>query len=223
MIKLYGSPASNYTCMVHLALLEKNVPFEYVTVAIPDQSDEALAKSPRGKAPYIETPDGFLSETNVILEYLEETCPAVPLLPSEPDARARVRSLMKILELYVELPARLCYPEAFFGNAVPDVIRERSRGELVAGFAALKRAGRFAPYVAGAAPTLADIMFLYSVGLAAMVGQRAHGLDLLAGFEPARDLLKRLAERPHAKTVAAAREAALAEFIAERKAKLGGR
>ena len=94
MLKLYGFPVSNYVNMVHFALLEKGIPFEYV-LTFPDQGPEFLAISPRGKVPVLETPQGYLNEANVILEYLEETGGGKPLLPSDPYARGYVRSLMK--------------------------------------------------------------------------------------------------------------------------------
>ena len=105
MLKLHGFPVSNYANMVQLALLEKGMAFEYV-LTIPDQSPAFLAKSPRGKVPVLETPQGCIAETSVILEYLEDTGTGRPLLPHEPYARARVRALMKQIELYIELPAR---------------------------------------------------------------------------------------------------------------------
>jgi glutathione S-transferase len=153
MLKLHGFAASNYANMVHLALLEKGVPFEYVQ-AYPDQSPGVLAKSPRGKVPYLETPDGFINETNVILEYLEDLGTGRRLLPTDPYQRAQVRALMKEIELYLELPARSCYIEAFFGGTVPDAIKEKARVELTAGIAALQRHAKFSPYVAGAEFTL---------------------------------------------------------------------
>ena len=105
MLKLHGFPVSNYANMVQLALLEKGVPFEYV-LAIPEQSEAVLAKSPRGKVPFLETPEGFINETSAILDYLEERGEGKPLLPSAPFARAQVRALMREIELYIELPAR---------------------------------------------------------------------------------------------------------------------
>ena len=105
MLKLYGFPVSNYTNMVELALLEKGLPYEYV-LTFPDQTPEFLAKSPRGKVPALGTPKGFISETNVILDYLEDSGEGKPLLPADPYARATVRALMKEIELYIELPAR---------------------------------------------------------------------------------------------------------------------
>mgnify|MGYP001826132832 CR=1 FL=1 len=212
MLKLYGFPVSNYTNMVHLALLEKGIAFEYV-LTMPEQSPEFFARSPRGKVPVLETPQGFLSEASVILEYLEETAPDTPLLPSDPYARATVRALMKEIELYIELPARSCFLEAFFGGKLPDAIKDKAREDLRAGFATLKRHGKFTPYVAGDAFTLADIVFLYSVDLGAAVAQQLFGLDLLGEIPAAGQLLQRLAQNPNVSGIAASRDAAMPAFI----------
>src|SRR5512137_278880 len=169
MLKLYGFPVSNYANMVELALLEKGVPFEYV-LTFPEQTPEFLARSPRGKVPFLGTAQGFINEAKVILDYLEDTGQGKPLLPQDPYARATVRALMKEIELYIELPARSCFAEAFFGGTVPEAIKSKARDDLQAGFDTLRRHARFAPYVAGEAFTLADIVFLYSVDLAAAVG-----------------------------------------------------
>lgn len=221
MLKLYGFPVSNYTNMVELALLEKGLPYEYVPTR-PDQSVEFLAKSPRGKVPALGTPQGFINEASVILEYLEDTGEGKPLLPAEPRARATVRALMKEMELYIELPARSCFAEAFFGGRVPDAIKSKARDDLQAGFATLKRHGAFGPYVAGSAFTLADIVFLYSVGIAAAVGQQVFGLDLLTDIPAARSLLQRLNENPHVQGIAAKHDAAMPGFIAAMRARFQG-
>jgi glutathione S-transferase len=218
MLRLHGFPVSNYANMVHLALLEKGIPFEYVTT-LPSQDDAYLARSPRGKVPCLETPEGFLSETSVILDYLEDAFPEVPLLPRAPYDRAVVRRLMKEIELYIELPARLCYPEALFDAPVPDAIKRLSRSELDAGFAALQRSGRFSPYIAGDRLTLADIVFLYGVGATATVCQKVHGVDVLARFEPARLLLERLKHMPNVQAIATQRDAMLPTVLERMKAK----
>src|SRR5690606_17417504 len=105
MLRLHGFAVSNYFNMAKLALLEKGVDFEINTVR-GSQDAEFLAKSPRGKVPVLETEQGFISETNVILEYIEDTQGGKALLPSDPFARATVRALTKEIELYIELPAR---------------------------------------------------------------------------------------------------------------------
>jgi glutathione S-transferase len=218
MLSLYGFPVSNYTNMVELALLEKGLPYEYV-LTMPDQTPEFLAKSPRGKVPALGTPNGFVSETNVILEYLEDSGEGQSLLPADPYARAKVRALMKEIELYIELPARTCFQEAFFGSQVSDAVKSKARDDLRAGFATLKRHGAFAPYVAGDAFTLADIVFLYSVDLGAAVAKQLFDLDMLGDLPAAGALLRRLGERPHVQAIAARREAAMPAFIAATRAR----
>lgn len=220
MLRLHGFPVSNYTNMVHLALLEKGVPFEYVQT-YPDQSPAVLAKSPRGKVPFLETPEGFINEASVILEYLEDRGEGKALLPRDPFQRALARALMKEIELYIELPARSCFLEAVFGLTVPDAIKEKARVDLTAGVATLKRHGKFAPYVAGDSFTLADIMFLYAVDFAALVAQRQFGLDLLADFPAARELLARLGENPNVQAIARRRDTETPGFIAAVRARYG--
>ncbi|AIR89008.1 glutathione S-transferase family protein [Pseudomonas cremoricolorata] len=212
MLKLHGFPVSNYYNMVKLALLEKGVPFEEVQF-FSGQTSQTLAVSPRGKVPVLETEHGFLSETSVILEYIEQTQSGKALLPADPFARAKVRELMKEIELYIELPARSCYGEAFFGMPTEPLIKEKARTELLAGFATLKRNGRFAPYLAGSELTLADVMFVFSVDLAVAVGKKVLNLDLLAECAEAGTLLAKLGENGHMAKIQADKDAAMPAFL----------
>ncbi|HBX55401.1 glutathione S-transferase family protein [Pseudomonas sp. UBA2684] len=213
MFKLYGFAVSNYFNMVKLALLEKGLAFEVITLH-GNQSDEFLSISPRGKVPVLGVEQGFINETSAILDYLEECAGGTPLLPAEPFARAQVRALMKEIELYIELPARLGYPQAFFGMEIPDALKTRCKAELLAGIATLKRHGRFTPYVAGDSFSLADIYFLYSVDLACVVAKKLFNLDLLGDFSVARDLLVLLNKNPHVQQIAADKEADMPGFLA---------
>jgi glutathione S-transferase len=218
MLKLHGFPVSNYANMVQLALLEKGLPFDYV-MALPDQNPDFLAKSPRGKVPFLETPRGYISETRAILEYLEDTGEGKSLLPADPYDRAMVRALMQEIELYIELPARTCYAEAFFGAKVPEAIKAKAREDLLAGFATLKRHGKFAPYVAGGTFSLADVIFAFSVDIASGVGKQLFGLDLLGDNPAAQSLLQRLGENPNVKAIAATRDAGMPAFVAKMRAR----
>ncbi|QXI15963.1 glutathione S-transferase family protein [Pseudomonas hamedanensis] len=213
MFKLYGFAVSNYYNMVKLALLEKGLPFEEVTF-YPTQTPESLAISPRGKVPVLGVDAGFINETAIILEYLEQTQRGTPLLPSDPFARAQVLAIAKEIELYIELPGRACYGEAFFGMTLPEAIKEKTRTELLLGFAALGRHGKFAPYVAGDSLSIADLYFLYSVPLACAVGQKLFGIDLLAEMPEAKALLERLEQHPHVQKIAADKDAAMPAFLA---------
>ena len=213
MIKLYGFAVSNYYNMVKLALLEKGLPFEEVPFYA-GQTPEALAVSPRGKVPVLGVKQGFINETSVILEYLEQSQEGPALLPADPFARAQVLALCREIELYIELPARACYAEAFFGMTVPEAIKEKSRAELLLGMGTLGRHGKFAPYVAGESFTLADLYFMYSLSLACGVGEKLFGLDLLEQLPKAKALLARLNEMPNAQKVEADRQAAMPAFMA---------
>ncbi|MBF6037015.1 glutathione S-transferase family protein [Pseudomonas sp. P155] len=213
MFKLYGFSVSNYYNMVKLALLEKGLPFEEVTF-YPTQTPESLAISPRGKVPVLGVDAGFINETAIILEYLEQTQKGTPLLPSDPFERAQVLAIAKEIELYIELPGRACYGEAFFGMTLPDAIKEKTKTELQLGFAALGRHGKFAPYVAGDSLSIADLYFLYSVPLACAVGQKLFGIDFLAQMPEAKTLLERLEQNPHVQRIAADKEAAMPAFLA---------
>ncbi|NWB40290.1 glutathione S-transferase family protein [Pseudomonas sp. E6002] len=213
MLKLYGFSVSNYYNMVKLALLEKGLPFEEVPFYA-GQTPEALAVSPRGKVPVLGVEQGFINETSVILEYLEQTQGGRSLLPSEPFQRAQVLALCREIELYIELPARACFAEAFFGMPVPEAIKEKSRAELLLGIASLGRHGKFAPYVAGDSFTIADLYVVYSVDLACAVAGKLFGLDLLAELPKAKALLERLQALPNAQRVAADKEAAMPAFMA---------
>jgi glutathione S-transferase len=213
MFKLYGFSVSNYYNMVKLALLEKGLPFEEVTF-YPTSTPESLAISPRGKVPVLDVEAGFINETAIILEYLEQTQKGTPLLPSDPFERAQVLAIAKEIELYIELPGRACYGEAFFGMSLPEAIKEKTQTELLLGFAALGRHGKFAPYVAGDSLSIADLYFLYSVPLACAVGQKLFGIDLLAELPQAKALLERLEQNPHVQKIAADKDAAMPAFLA---------
>lgn len=221
MFKLYGFAVSNYFNMVKLALLEKGLEFEVVTL-YGNQSDEFLSISPRGKVPVLGVEQGFINETSAILEYLEECAGGKALLPGEPFARAQVRALMKEIELYIELPARIGYPQAYFGVEISSVLKSKCKAELLAGIDTLKRHGSFTPYVAGDSFSLADIYFLYSIDLACGVAKKLFGVDLLADFSAAHELLALLNQNPHVKRIAADKAAAMPGFLAMVQAKAGG-
>ena len=116
MLTLCGFAVSNYHNKVKLALLEKGIPFDEQEV-FPIPTPGLLEKSPLGKIPYLETEDGVLVESQVIMDYLEARHPQPPLMPADPYRAAQVRELMTFLELHIELVARELYGEAFFGGA----------------------------------------------------------------------------------------------------------
>lgn len=176
-MKLHGVPFSNYVSMVRHAILLKGIACEFVDTR-PSQEPDYLLKSPMGKIPVLETPQGFLSETDAILDYLDEAFPGPRLFPEEPFARAKVRQLMKVQELYVETPAHNVIG-VLFGREVPQSVKDANRPAAEKGLAALARLVQFKPWIAGAEITAADIFVFYSFALGNRTTQLVYQWDML--------------------------------------------
>ncbi|EGF33359.1 Glutathione S-transferase N-terminal domain protein [Oxalobacteraceae bacterium IMCC9480] len=204
MIKLAGFALSNYYNKVKLVLLEKNIPFEEELVWT-DKSAGLLAKSPLGKIPYIETEEGALCESQVIVDYLEQRYPLTPLLPADPFAAAKLKELITMIELHLELVARELYAEAFFGGKVSEETKTRTHKLLKRNVAAFAHLARFAPYVGGTEFSLADCAALVHLPLISIASKNVLGEDVLADL-PVRDYLAMLAQRPHVQRVNADRK-----------------
>ena len=215
MLKLCGFAASNYYNKVKLALLEKGVPFEE-ELAWVGQTDTAA--SPLGKVPYLKTDEGPISESTVLLEYIEAKYPQHPLLPADPFAAAKVRELLRYTELHLELVARNLYPEAFFGGKVSDNTKEKTGQQLEKNIAAFAKLAKFSPYLAGDSFTLADCGGAVHLQLVASATKIIYGRDYMAEL-PVRDYLKRLGERPTVQKVNADRKVNTELMMAAAKAK----
>ena len=215
MIKLYGFPVSNYFNMVKLVLLEKGVDFEFVPTSVSQEMDY-LQKSPMGKVPCIETEQGFLCETSVILDYIDHTQTGPSFYPEDPYQRAKVKELIKIIELYIELPARSCYAEVFFGGSVSEEVQQKAQDTLKKGLKPLTISGKFSPYIAGESLTYADFVFMYSIDLASIVGKKLLDMDVMAEIPQAKSLLENLNKREHAMDVNRDKAAQMAEFMADK-------
>jgi glutathione S-transferase len=202
MLKLCGFAASNYYNKVKLALLEKGVPFEEVLAWL-GETDPAA--SPLGKVPYAITDEGPISESTVILEYVEQRYPERPLMPASPYQAAKVRELLRYLELHLELVARNLYPEAFFGGQVSDGLKAKLRPQLEKNIAAFGQLAQFSPFIAGADFSLADCAAAVHLPLVSSCTKIIYGQDLLAAL-PVKDYLKRLGERPAVQQVNADRK-----------------
>lgn len=211
MLTLYGFDVSNYFNMIKLALAIKGVDYKTVTI-YPNQSADFLSKSPMGKVPALETEQGVLTETNVILEYLDDTYPDKPLYPGNSFEKAKIREMVKMAELYLELPARRCHPEVFFGQKVDDLTKKEVKRALCKGMEGLARCAQFSPYLAGEQLTAADIVFLYSADLASAVADKLFELDLLEIAPGAKQLMATLNQREDVIKIAEDRKLANIEF-----------
>jgi glutathione S-transferase len=212
MLKLCGFRISNYHNKVRIALLEKGIEHEEDASCTPKQTEEFLARSSRGKVPFLELDGGRrLTESQVICEYLEEAFPEKPrLLPRDPWQRAAVRELVTHMELYLELPARRTYGFVFFGRPVDEEVKAAVEKDLAKGVRALAALAKFDPYIAGAELTLADCAAFVHLPLVSLATKLAYGRDVLEDVRGIKPYLKMLGERPAFRQVNEDRKAAQA-------------
>lgn len=177
MIALYATDVSLYSAKVAIALEHKGVRYE--RRAPPGgtyRSPEYRALVPAGTLPAIDDGGFVLSESDAIIEYIDETREGTRLLPAEPRARARARYASRIHDLRVEPRVRALFP--FIGaprgaDAALAALRDAMN--------ALPALIAPAPFAAGAAFSLGDCgwapTFFLADRLAAALGAPALAYD----------------------------------------------
>ncbi len=97
-MQLYGYFRSSASYRARIALNYKGVAYESVAVDLrapmsAQRTPQFLSLNPEGLVPVLVDGDTVVRQSLAIIEYLEETHPAPPLLPRVPAARAQVRAL----------------------------------------------------------------------------------------------------------------------------------
>lgn len=214
MLKLHGFSVSNYSNMVKQCLLEKGIEFEQLD-ARPGQEAEFLAKSPMGKIPCLETSEGFLTETPVILNYLEEVYPESPMYPTDPFAKAKAEEIILVSALYIELVARRHLGFTHFGRERCEVAYTEVRPQVGKGLQALQKLASFDPYVMGSEFGNADIFLYHSVRLARDILKRTYDWDIMEEMPELAAHAAAMDERDITKLVIADHEQAMAALMAQ--------
>lgn len=101
-MKLFTYFRSSAAYRVRIALNLKGLPYETVPVHLlrdGGQQNQAdyREKSPLGIVPALQMETGVLTQSLAIIEWLDETYPQVPLLPTDVDGRARVRAIAQTI------------------------------------------------------------------------------------------------------------------------------
>ena len=134
-IKLYDAVPSSNSDRVKIALHEKGLPYERVTLDLAKKDQkrpEFLKLNPYGKVPVIDDGGQILFESCIINEYLDEKYPNPSLMPKEPYLRGRGRILIDyalnyIHEPYWALRGEMLKPEAERNAALVDEKRQSLR------------------------------------------------------------------------------------------------
>lgn len=108
MLTLYSVPHSLYCAKTRILLRAKGLTWQEHTPA----SDPVgfASASPFGNLPAITVGDFVLSDSEAIAEYLNEAFPALPLLPTEITARARMRERARFHDTRLEPAVRGLFP-----------------------------------------------------------------------------------------------------------------
>ena len=177
-LKLHGYFRSGAAYRVRIALNLKGLSYDQASVHLRrgEQFSAAFSKlNPAHLVPALEDGPEVLRQSLAIIEYLEETHPEPPLLPSDPAGRARVRALAYDIACDIHPIDNLrvmVYMEKILG------LDQKARDAWYAhwirlGFeaieATLARGAGTGRFCHGDAPTLADVCLIPQLGNAARV------------------------------------------------------
>src|SRR5262245_53836422 len=158
-MKLYSGPLCLFTAKVRIALDEKGLAYEKVSVPFSrdkgyePKHPEVLAANPKGQVPVLTDGDVTVYDSTVILEYLEDRYPEPPLYPRDVRERARCRQLEAAADEIFFPPVLELIREVFYKPAAEtrDGARIATATEqLGAGYDRLERELRGREYLCGA-------------------------------------------------------------------------
>ena len=157
---LYTLPHSSYGTKVAIVIAIKGIEDQFEVREPPGglRTDSYRGVIPMRQIPAIVDGDLTISESEVISEYLNERFPEPPLLPDDPQGRARSRFFSRFHDIHLEPPIRNLFwqvPERTRNLAIVDENLARI-GELIERFSAMAAPE---PYLAGARISLADCAY----------------------------------------------------------------
>jgi glutathione S-transferase len=156
-LTLVSHPLCPYVQRAAIALTEKGVGFERLTIDLAAPPDWFRAISPLGKVPLLRVartaePEAVLFESAVICEYIEETQGGVALHPADPLPRAQHRAWIEF--------ASAALADLWIIETTPDAAAfEAKRRALADKFTRIAAARGDGPFFGGARFTLVDAAF----------------------------------------------------------------
>lgn len=170
-MKLYNFYRSSASFRVRIALNVKGLDYDYVSVNLAQGESRQPAYeavNPQGIVPSLEDNGKVITQSLAICEYLEETHPNPPLLPSDPWGRARVRALALAVacEIHPVGGGRAQGQLAAMFKASTDQRSEWMRHFITLGFGAIETllaGGATGRFCHGDTPTLADAFLIPQV------------------------------------------------------------
>ncbi|HUP23259.1 MAG TPA: glutathione S-transferase family protein [Thermoanaerobaculia bacterium] len=211
-MKLYNSNLSPFAACVRLAIYAKKLEGQVQVVPPPEgglKSAAYLAINPIGKVPALQLDGWTLPESTVICDYLEDRFPEPSLRPHGADDRARMRLLMRLVDLYLYPGLLALFAQANSG--------ERSEERITEGFRLVEHASTHlehwfgdTSHAVGNRLTLADCSLMPALFYVRSMSRLFHR-DPFGAHPKLGEYYKRLAEEPVVARVIGEMKAALAE------------
>lgn len=169
-MKLYDYWRSSAAYRVRIGLNLKGLDYESIPVNILPGTDEQMrepyrSKNPQMRVPALDTPQGLLTQSVAILEWLDQTHPDPRFVPSDPWLAAQVRAFALTIaaDIHPLNNTSVLTRIKLEFSASEEHVGEWYRHWIKLGFAALEHQAEQraqTAFVFGDAPTLADILLV---------------------------------------------------------------
>jgi maleylacetoacetate isomerase len=187
-LKLHSMWRATAPYRVRIGLELKGLAFDYVPLdfaAGEQRGPDYSALNPLKLSPTLEAEGRLLTQSLAILEWLDETHPSPPLLPSMPDERAVVRAMADIVACDIHPLNNLRVLQALQAMGHPMGSQDQQTWGarwIQDGFAALEAmVARYgAGFAFGASPTLADCLLIPQLWSASRFGVERSAYPALA-------------------------------------------
>ena len=180
-MKLHGYFRSSASYRVRIALNLKGLSAEHLAHHLRKGEQCApayLAINPQGLVPTLENEDTVLTQSLAIIEWLDETHPAPPLLPKDPLRRAKVRAFALVVACDTHPVQNLKVLARLRQFGLPEEqVTEWAAWANREGLTACEKliAGEAGPFCFGDEPSIADLCLVPQLANA-----RRFGVDLAA-------------------------------------------
>ena len=164
VIAIHGSPVSKYFNIVRAALCEERLPFEFISQRA-SQEEAFLAINQMGKIPILRIDGQHFAETVALLELLDDCFTTILLRPTEPHLAARMRQVINIVQVYIEVPIRSLFRGIFIGGKPDSDAISNARPVIERACGARAQLLRPSPYLQGNKIFQADLFafFIFDV------------------------------------------------------------